>query len=362
MQTLTLPEIYLNYTITINNDGNVSIGNIALSDPGADAGSITFTGGDTDSDNRLDPDETWTYSATHTATLADLDAGHYTNTATATGTTVTSGTVTTTATADVIGIQNPELTLVKTADKTEYTAPGETINYTLTVTNTGNVTVTGITVSDPIVTVTCPGAPYTLIPGASATCTAMYTVTIADILAGSIINTASATGTAPSTTTVDTTSNTVTVVLRNLPPEINCPAPILTSTSDMSCDILISGGLAATFDDPNGIGQITSLTWTMTGATIAASPATGINNITSHTFNLGITTVTYTVTDALGLTDECSFTVTVEDNTDPTAVCRNIDIRLDINTGTATIIAADIDGGSYGQLRHRFNSGRHNNI
>ena len=180
----------LNYTITINNDGNISIGNIVLTDPGADTGSITFAGGDTDSDNRLDPDEKWTYTATHTATLADIDAGHYSNTATATGTTIASGTVTVTATADVIGIQNPELTLVKSADRAEYTAPGETINYTLTVTNTGNVTITGITVSDPIVTVTCPGAPYTLIPGASATCTATHTVTIADILAGSIINTA----------------------------------------------------------------------------------------------------------------------------------------------------------------------------
>ncbi len=167
----------LHYTITITNEGNVSIGNIVVTDPGADAGSITFTGGDTDSDNRLDPDETWTYTATHTATLADIDAGHYSNTATATGTTVASGTVTVTATADVIGIQNPELTLVKSADRAEYTAPGEIINYTLTVTNTGNVTITGITVSDPIVTVTCPGAPYTLVPGASATCTAQYTVT-----------------------------------------------------------------------------------------------------------------------------------------------------------------------------------------
>ncbi len=55
----------------------------------------------------------------------------------------------------------------------------------------------------------------------------------------------------------------------------------------------------------------------------------------AYTFNLGVTTVTYIVTDALGLSDECSFTVTVEDNTDPTAVCRNIDVQLDINTGTA---------------------------
>ncbi len=219
--------------------------------------------------------------ATHHITLADIDAGHYANTATVTGN-PPSGTIpAATGTADVPAIQRPELTLVKSADREEYTAPGEIINYTLTVTNTGNVTITGITVSDPIVTVTCPGAPYTLIPGASTTCTAQYTVTAADILAGSIVNTATATGSSPTTAPVNTISNTVTVVLHNLPPEISCPAPILTSTSDTSCDILISGGLTATYSDPNGNGQISSLTWTMTGATVAASPATGFNDITS---------------------------------------------------------------------------------
>ncbi len=336
----------LHYTITLTNEGNISIGNIVVTDPGADAGSILRTGGDTDSDNRLDPNETWTYTATHTVTLADLDAAIYSNTATANGSTVVGAIAPAEDSADVIGLQNPELTLVKSADRDEYTAPGEIINYSLTVTNTGNVTITGINVTDPIVTVTCPSAPYTLVPGASATCTAQYTVTAADILTGSIINTAIAAGNSPSAAPVDTISNTVTVVLRNLPPEISCPAPIVTSTSDASCDILISDGLSATFDDPNGIGQITTLTYTMTGATVAVSPATGINNITSFTFNLGVTTVTYTVTDALGLFDECSFTVTVEDNTPPIAVCRNIDVYLNLETGLASIVAADIDGGS----------------
>jgi hypothetical protein len=49
----------------------------------------------------------------------------------------------------------------------------------------------------------------------------------------------------------------------------------------------------------------------MTGATIASSPATGINNLDTYTFGWGTTTVTYTVTDALGLSDFCSFTVTI---------------------------------------------------
>jgi gliding motility-associated-like protein len=85
----------------------------------------------------------------------------------------------------------------------------------------------------------------------------------------------------------------------------------------------------------------------MTGATVASSPATGINNIDSYTFNLGVTTITYTVTDAFGLTDNCSFTVTVIDNTPPVAVCRNITVYLDLVLGTVTIQPEDVDGGSY---------------
>jgi hypothetical protein len=55
----------------------------------------------------------------------------------------------------------------------------------------------------------------------------------------------------------------------------------------------------------------------MTGVTTGTSPATGINNLGSRTFNLGVTTVTYTVRDAAGNQTVCSFTVTVNDNQIP---------------------------------------------
>ena len=153
-------------------------------------------------------------------------------------------------------------------------------------TNTGNVTITGITVNDPNATVTCAGAPYTLTPGASTTCTATHTVTAADIIAGSITNAATIAGTAPNTSPVTATSNIVTVLLQNLPPVISCPVPIVTNTSSTSCDVLISSGLTAIYSDPNS--NIASLTWTITGATTANSPVTGMNDITSYIFNLGV--------------------------------------------------------------------------
>ena len=72
---------------------------------------------------------------------------------------------------------------------------GDQITYAFTVTNTGNVTLTNVTVTDPLVTVS--GGPLaSLAPAASdaATFTAVYTLTQGDIDAGTFTNTATATG------------------------------------------------------------------------------------------------------------------------------------------------------------------------
>ena len=61
--------------------------------------------------------------------------------------------------------------------------------------------------------------------------------------------------------------------------------------------------------------------------------------------NIGPNTVTLTVTDVNGNVSTCTSIVTIEDNVAPAIVCQNITVQLDA-TGNATIIAADIDGGS----------------
>ena len=61
--------------------------------------------------------------------------------------------------------------------------------------------------------------------------------------------------------------------------------------------------------------------------------------------NVGDNTVVLTVTDNNGNVSTCSATVTVEDNVAPEAVCQDITVQLDA-TGNATIVAADVDGGS----------------
>src|SRR6185437_15141623 len=75
------------------------------------------------------------------------------------------------------------------------TDQGDTILWSFDVTNTGRVTLTGVTVSDTRAgPVTCQAT--TLAPGASTTCTstAPYLITAADAAAGAVHNVATASG------------------------------------------------------------------------------------------------------------------------------------------------------------------------
>ena len=60
---------------------------------------------------------------------------------------------------------------------------------------------------------------------------------------------------------------------------------------------------------------------------------------------IGANSVELIVTDAAGLSDTCSAIVTVQDVTAPAVVCQDITVYLD-GTGSASIVAADVDGGS----------------
>lgn len=86
----------------------------------------------------------------------------------------------------------PLLAMTKTADPLSYDAANDVISYEYVVTNAGTVDLAGpVTVSDDRATVTCPVI-ATLAPTASVTCTASYAITQADVDAGSVTNTATA--------------------------------------------------------------------------------------------------------------------------------------------------------------------------
>ena len=107
----------------------------------------------------------------------------------------------------------PAITLDKQAGTPSGSTVGSTIAYSFIVTNSGNVSLSSVVVDDPLVgTAICPAT--TLAPGASTTCTATYALTQADIDAGQVTNTASASGTSPGGATLSATDSTTTPVTR----------------------------------------------------------------------------------------------------------------------------------------------------
>jgi uncharacterized repeat protein (TIGR01451 family) len=97
----------------------------------------------------------------------------------------------------------PSIALIKTADTSALSSPpvaGEIITYNFEITNTGNVTLTNVTISDPLPGIVLSGGPIaSLSPGATdtATITATYAITQPDIDAGQVVNQATTSGTPP---------------------------------------------------------------------------------------------------------------------------------------------------------------------
>jgi len=208
----------ITYTFTVTNTGNVTINGLVINDTQIGLTNAAVTPA------TLAPGATGTATATYVLTQTDINAGQISNTAIATGTTPqggtvqdTSGTSTTNDTPTVTPLpQNPAIALVKTAvfndtNADTFAQVGETITYTFTVTNTGNVTVNGLVINDTQIGLTNAAVtPATLAPGATGTATATYVLTQTDINAGQISNTAIATGSTPQGGTVQDTSGTST--------------------------------------------------------------------------------------------------------------------------------------------------------
>ncbi|MEU8539613.1 Ig-like domain repeat protein [Streptomyces sp. NPDC048717] len=217
------------YTYTATNTGNTPLHGLTVTDnlaTGVTCGETTIPVGLSAS-----------CRGSHTITTADITpcrpaAGggcEVTNLAQATayqlsGTEVASEQATATITVQQQGVSG--LTLAKRADTAGPFQPGDTVDYTYTVTNTGDSAVHGLTVTDDrVADVDC--GTTTLAAGASTTCHGTYTVTEADATCTRggadggygghgttcpVTNTAHATATDTAGDTV--TSNTATATIR----------------------------------------------------------------------------------------------------------------------------------------------------
>ena len=146
----------INYALELRNEGNVTITGIALNDSMA-----TLTRGlDTvgNDDNILDVGEIWSYTATYALTQDDIDGrgtdglGYIENVATATSTNTAPATATAKAGVAYVAALSVDKT-VKSIDLTGdqlANKAGDVIVYNVEVLNNGNVTLTGISVFDPL--------------------------------------------------------------------------------------------------------------------------------------------------------------------------------------------------------------------
>ncbi|MEP1766679.1 MAG: SdrD B-like domain-containing protein [Sulfitobacter sp.] len=237
----------ITYSFAVTNMGNVALGDVQIFDPlgTVSGGPISLAIGATNSS---------AFTLTYAITQADVDAGGVENTATAQGAAVsadgnaiadpiTGGPLLTTDTSDtgsesemgtngapdaisdpantetadlqgatdrdptndptVIVLPAPALSLVKSTaavfDTNEdglFGGENDLVTYKFVVTNTGNIALSGVTITDPTADVT--GGPINLAigQGDSVTFTGSYTVTAADILRGYVENTAEAIGNA----------------------------------------------------------------------------------------------------------------------------------------------------------------------
>ena len=182
----------ITYTIRVVNNGEQQLANIQVSDP--------LTGlNETIPSLRVGEEKIFT--TTYTVTEQDVLAGKIVNVATVKGTDENGKTVENETTKELVTEQkNSHLTVTKTttstpADGKAYSV-GEKITYIITVTNDGNVTVTGVQVTDEL-TGNVGDLAWnvdSLAPGESREFTAEYTVTKADAQAGKVHNVAVAQG------------------------------------------------------------------------------------------------------------------------------------------------------------------------
>ena len=139
-----------------------------------------------------------TATATHVITQDNVDAGTLTNVATVTGFDPGGAAVMSTSQATVTMPHSPDIEVVKSADVTGADV-GDTINYTYVITNTGNVTLTNVSLMDDVIGEILDGAAgTTLAPGQSMTVTSDYVATDADADNQGVTNIATAQGNPPS--------------------------------------------------------------------------------------------------------------------------------------------------------------------
>ncbi len=205
------------YTLTVTATG-ASVPSPVVTDQLCDLPPV-FASGDTNANGSLDVGESWTYTCSHVLTVGD--AKRFVNTATVTG----GGTsATATASTDVI---HPAIDVVKDAPTSGFV--DETITYTYTVTNSGDVPLHDVVVKDDKLGDI--GTVATLAPGQTVTFTGTTTLT-GDV--SEVVNVATAGGLDPLDTPVSATDTATVAVVAG---EVITPTPTPTTPPPVTPEV-----------------------------------------------------------------------------------------------------------------------------
>ncbi|MBS0193064.1 MAG: autotransporter domain-containing protein [Proteobacteria bacterium] len=176
----------LTYTVTATNSGGSALTNVVVNDPLTTPGTITCAS--------VPINGTCVLGGTYTVSRPDVDRRKIVNTGTATSTQFPKG-ISDTFTTPVF--PTPKASIAKVLARnydTRYpglVVVGDLLEYKVTVTNTGNVALANLTVSDPLTkpsTFACGNVPA----GGTCALTGTYTVSATDLAAGAITNTGTA--------------------------------------------------------------------------------------------------------------------------------------------------------------------------
>lgn len=204
----------IEYSFSVRNDGNKTLSAIKIEDELEGVSEISWENGA--APDSLSPGETASAKATYSLTQDDVDAGRVVNTAVVSASAPDGKTVKDTAFAETKIDAEAAIELVKEAVPNALDAPrpGDAITYRFTVKNTGSKSIDGVSLEDALLggDVSYALDKTSIAPGESASASIEYVVAQEDIDAGSITNTARASGTPSGGGAVEDEAEVVTVL------------------------------------------------------------------------------------------------------------------------------------------------------
>jgi uncharacterized repeat protein (TIGR01451 family) len=340
------------YTLVVTNNGPSVASAVAVSDalPAGLLNPSTATPGCTITGSQLACTQpTLAVGATFTATVSgtvdpSIAGTTLSNTATVTSTTPDPDPSDNTSTVTVPVSGTPQVELVKSVSTPTDSnvdgriGAGDTVAYTFTIRNTGDVTLSSAAITDPLLggAVACAAFAAPLLPGASVTCAPVsYTLTQADADAGTVHNTASVVAQSTQGPASDDAEANVTIAATNSISLAKTPSPVVDVNGDSAVGAGDTVGYTFTVTN-NGTTTLQNavITDAMLGGTVVCPELSGVSLAPGQ--SVSCTPIIYTLTqgdiDGGLVHNEASVTANAPIGTVTDTAQADVDI-----TGTAAI-------------------------